>query len=344
MDLDQGRRLRRGLVIPAHPLALRADRTLDEDRQRGLTRHYVDAGVGGLAVGVHTSQFEIRDPEIELYSRVLGLAADEVGAATSSASRPLLVAGVMGPTPSALTEAETAQTLGYDLALPIMTGWGSAPDEEILRGVAAVAEVLPVFGFYLQPALSGRRFSYEFWRKFADIEGVAAIKVAPFDRYATLEVVRAVVDAGRAGTGSDAIALYTGNDDTIVNDLLTPYHFGGTTVHIVGGLLGQWAVGTAAAVRLHREIRTLVTTQPNAPVLDLLARGARLTDVNGAVFDARNQFAGSICGVNEVLVREGLLETNICLSEREVLSPGQVAELDRVLHEHRALLFEESPT
>ncbi|GAA4750408.1 dihydrodipicolinate synthase family protein [Nocardioides endophyticus] len=341
MDAHKARRLRAGMVIPAHPLALREDRTLDESLQRGLSRHYLDAGAGGLAVGVHTTQFEIRDPAVGLYERVLSLAAEEVGARMAR-PQPLLVAGVMGPTPNAVREAEFAAGAGYDLAMAIMTGWGNASEDEILRGVEEISRVLPVFGFYLQPTLSGRRFGYGFWRRYAEIPGVAAIKVAPFDRYATLDVVRAVIDAGRAGDGDDAIALYTGNDDTIVSDLLTPYRFGGTTVHIVGGLLGQWAVGAAAAVRLHREIRALVTADPDSPVLDLLARGARLTDVNGAVFDVANRFAGSIAGVNEVLVRDGLLNTHRCLSDHEVLSTGQDAELDRVLLEHRELLFEET--
>lgn len=341
MDLDQTRRLRSGLVIPAHPLALHEDRSLDVERQRALTRHYLAAGVGGLAVGVHTTQFEIRDPVVDLYDEVLGLAAEEVRAA-GLPTAPLLVAGVMGPTDNAVAEARRAAGLGYDLALSIMTGWGDAPEAEILAGIAEVSRELPVFGFYLQPTLSGRRFDYAFWRRFAEIPSVAAIKVAPFDRYATLEVVRAVIDAGRAGDGPDAIALYTGNDDTIVADLLTPYRFGGTEVHIVGGLLGQWAVGTAAAVSLHREIRALVTADPGSPALDLLARGARLTDVNSAVFDTAHRFAGSIAGVNKALVREGLLDTHRCLSDHEVLSPGQDSELDRVLAEHHDILLEET--
>ncbi|MDQ6524483.1 dihydrodipicolinate synthase family protein [Nocardioides sp. LHD-245] len=340
MDADQARRLRTGLVIPAHPLALREDRTLDVARQRGLTRHYLDAGAGGLAVGVHTTQFEIRDPGVELYDEVLRLAVEEVRASQRT-DRPLMVAGVRGPTLAALVEARIAADLGYDAALAIMTGWRDAPEATILAGIEEISEVLPVIGFYLQPTLSGRRFGYGFWRRLAEIPGVVAIKIAPFDRYATLDVVRAVVDAGRAGDAEDSVALYTGNDDTIVADLLTPYRFGDTTVHIVGGLLGQWAVGTAAAVRLHREIRALVTAQPDSPFLELLARGARLTDVNSAVFDVAHRFAGSIAGVNEVLVREGILATHRCLADHEVLSPGQSAELDRVLAAHHDILAEE---
>jgi dihydrodipicolinate synthase/N-acetylneuraminate lyase len=316
--------LRRGTVIPAHPLALRADRTLDEPRQRALTRYYMDAGAGGVAVGVHTTQFEIR--EHGLYARVLRLAAEEAG------SEPLLVAGVLGTTGQALAEAKVAADLGYDLALVATPGWGDAPEAEILAGVAAVAEILPVFGFYIQYALSGRRFGYDFWRAYARIPGVQAIKIAPFDRYATLDVVRAVVDSGRA----DEIALYTGNDDNIVFDLLTPYRFGGRTVHIVGGLLGQWAVWTPAAVALHAEARSLVCSGAPVP-LDLLARAAQLTDANGAVFDAAHAFAGSIAGVNEVLTRAGRLAGNWCLSGNERLSHGQSAELDRVLAAYPAV-------
>ena len=314
---EKRRRLRDGLVIPAHPLALRADKTLDERRQRDLTRYYIACGAGGVAVGVHTTQFEIR--EFGLYDRVLAVAAEE-------AAHLLLVAGVVGPTEQAVAEAKVAAGLGYDLALVAMHGWGTAPDEEILDGIRAVAEVLPVFGFYLQPAIGTRRFGYRFWRSFAEISGVEAIKIAPFDRYATVDVVRAVIDAGRA----DEIALYTGNDDNIVADLLTPYRFAGTTVHIVGGLLGQWAVWTDEAVALHAEVRRIVRADEPVP-LELLARGVRLTDANAAVFDAANDFRGSIAGVNEVLAREGYLAGNWCLADHECLSPGQSDQISRVI-------------
>jgi dihydrodipicolinate synthase/N-acetylneuraminate lyase len=311
-------RLRDGLVIPAHPLALRSDRTLDEERQRALSRYYRQSGAGGVAVGVHTTQFEIR--QAGLYRRVLQLATEEV------AADMLLVAGVLGPTPNALAEAEAAGDLGYDLALVATPGWGDADDDEILAGVAKIAEVLPVFGFYIQPTIGERRFGYDFWRAYAEIAGVVAIKIAPFDRYATIDVVRAVVDAGRAND----IALYTGNDDNIVVDLLTPYRVGGFTVHIVGGLLGQWAVGTAAAVALHAAVRGIVRRGEPVP-LELLTRAAELTDLNGAAFDVAHRFKGSIAGVNEILTRRGLLEGNWCLSAHERLSPGQSAEIDRTL-------------
>jgi hypothetical protein len=326
---DKRRWLRDGLVIPAHPLALRPDRGLDEPRQRALTRYYLAAGAGGVAVGVHTTQFEIRGHG--LYGPVLRMAAEEARAAAPLAggTEPLLVAGVLGPTDRAVAEARVAADLGYDLALVATPGWGDAGETEILDGVAAVAEVVAVFGFYIQPAIGRRRFGYDFWRAYAAIPGVAAIKIAPFDRYATLEVVRAVVDAGRAGD----IALYTGNDDNIVVDLLTPYRFGETTVHIVGGLLGQWAMWTPAAVALHAEARAIVRSGADVP-LDLLARAAQLTDVNAAVFDAAHGFAGSIAGVNEVLARDGLLAGNWCLADHERLSPGQADEISRVLAAH----------
>ena len=322
MLTDAKRRLLRdGTVIPAHPLALTADRALDGPRQRALTRYYLSAGAGGVAVGVHTTQFEIRDQG--LYEPVLRQAATEAGPG------PILVAGVLGPTDRAVAEAKLAADLGYDLALVATPGWGDAPDREILDGVRAVAEVLPVFGFYLQPAIGKRRFGYDFWRAYADIGGVEAIKVAPFDRYATIDVIRAVVDAGRAD-GPEPVALYTGNDDNIVADLLTPYRFGGTTVHIVGGLLGQWALWTENAVRLHARCRALVREGRPIP-LELLAEGAAVTDANGAVFDAAHDFAGSIAGVNEALTREGRLAGNWCLAAHERLSPGQAEEIDRIL-------------
>jgi hypothetical protein len=311
-------------VIPAHPLALTIDLALDEPTQRGLTRYYRDAGVGGLAVGVHTTQFEIR--EAGLYERVLQLAIEESTDSTESTDSMVMVAGVLGPTRQAVREATVARGLGYDLALVATPGWGAAGDAEILAGVAQVAEVMPVCGFYIQPAIGNRRFGFDFWRAFAQIDGVVAIKVAPFDRYATIDVIRAVVEAGRAHD----IALYTGNDDNIVVDLLTPFRFGEEVVHIVGGLLGQWAIGAAQAVRLHAEVRELVRRGGPVP-LELLTRAAELTDFNSAAFDPAHRFAGSIAGVNEVLARQGLLAGNWCLSETERLSPGQAAEIDRAL-------------
>lgn len=334
----QRQRLHDGLVIPAHPLALTEALTLDEPRQRALTRYYLDAGAGGVAVGVHTTQFAIRDRRYgELYRRVLRLAAEEAATwhADHPGPAPLLIAGVLGPTGKAVQEARLAASLGYDLALVATPGWRDEPDSAILAGVREVASVLPVFGFYLQPTIGGRRFGYEFWRAYAAIPEVAAIKIAPFDRYATLDVVRAVIAAGRAGRPGEPgqIALYTGNDDSIVADLLTPYRFEGVTAYIVGGLLGQWAVLTPAAVALHAEARRVVREGGPVP-LDLLARAAELTDLNGAIFDAANRFAGSIAGVNEVLARAGLMAGNWCLDPQERLSPGQYEEITRALLAH----------
>ncbi|MBO0871910.1 MAG: dihydrodipicolinate synthase family protein [Pseudonocardia sp.] len=319
MDAVSERALRDGLVIPAHPLALTASRELDEGRQRALTRYYRDAGAGGVAVGVHTTQFAIHDPAVGLYRPVLELAADELAADVEM----VRVAGVLGPTQRAVAEAEVAASLGYDLALVAASSWGpDASEDEILTGVAAVGEVLPIFGFYLQPAVGGRPFGYPFWRRFFELPSVRAVKIAPFDRYRTLDVVRALADSGRAGE----VAAYTGNDDAIVADLVTPWPGG---VRVVGGLLGQFAVWTAAAVALHARIRGLVTEGAAIPP-ELLAAGADLTDANAAVFDAANGFAGCIPGIHDVLVREGVLAGRWCLDPDEELSPGQRGEIDRV--------------
>jgi dihydrodipicolinate synthase/N-acetylneuraminate lyase len=329
---DQLRLLHEGTVIPAHPLALDADRRLDERRQRALTRYYVAAGAGGVAVGVHTTQFEIR--KVGLLEPVLRLASQTADEALDG--RPFLkVAGVLGATDQALREAELAASLGYDLALLSLRGldW---PEERLVAHARAVAERIPLVGFYLQPAVGGRRLSHDFWRAFADIEGVLAIKIAPFDRYATLDVVRAVCASERR----DQIALYTGNDDAIVVDLLTPYRVrvGERVVEkrIVGGLLGQWAVWTRAAVDLLDEVRAL-RGRAEVPV-ELLTRAARLTDANAAVFDAANRFHGVIAGVHEVLRLQGMLEGTWCLDPDEGLSPGQAEEIARVRAEHPDLV------
>jgi dihydrodipicolinate synthase/N-acetylneuraminate lyase len=317
-----------GQVIPAHPLALTSARRLDERRQRALTRYYVDAGAGGIAVGVHTTQFGIRDPHVALYRPVLELAAETARAELVSRPRPFtLVAGAIGTTASAVAEAETAATLGYDTVLLSLGAWRDAPDSAILDHCRAVAGVLPLFGFYLQPAVGGRPLSYGFWREFSEIENVWAIKIAPFDRYKTLDVVRAVAAAGR-----DDIALYTGNDDNIILDLLTqfPTESGGvgTTRQIVGGLLGQWAVWTRGAVRLLERVRAArAASSIDAPWLEL---AAALTDANGAIFDAAHAFAGCIPGIHEILRRQGLLCGTWCLEPHETLSPGQGEEIDRV--------------
>jgi len=332
LDPARARLLREGTVIPAHPLALDANRRLDERRQRALTRYYVAAGVGGIAIGVHTTQFAIRD--VGLFEPVLRLAADTADEVT--AGRPFLkVAGVCGEGEQALAEANLAASLGYDAALLSFRGLDDWSEERLVAHARDVAQVLPVIGFYLQPAVGGRRLSHAFWRSFADLEGVVAIKIAPFDRYATLDVVRAVCASERC----DELALYTGNDDAIVTDLLTPYRVkvGDRIVEkrIVGGLLGQWAVWTRTAVALLEEIRAL--RGDDAVPVELLTRATRWTDANAAVFDAANQFHGVIAGVHEVLRRQGLLEGVWCLDPHESLSPGQAEEIARVAEEHADL-------
>jgi dihydrodipicolinate synthase/N-acetylneuraminate lyase len=336
----QQRLLRAGAVIPAHPLALDAELRLDERRQRALTRYYLDAGAGGVAVGVHTTQFAIR--EAGLLRPVLQLAAEEVatlGERTGRPERPvLLVAGAVGPVRQAVREAEAARELGYHLALLSPGGLADHSEAQLLDRARAVAEVLPVFGFYLQPAVGGRPLSHAFWRDFAEIPGVMAIKVAPFDRYRTLDVVRAVAASSRRAE----IALYTGNDDAIVTDLLTPFDLvvDGAAIRtwIVGGLLGQWAVGTRAAVDLLERVKRVRQAPDGRELQTLLALGARLTDLNAAVFDAAHGFAGVIAGVHEVLRAQGLLAGIWCLDPHETLSPGQREELERVRSSYPELL------
>jgi dihydrodipicolinate synthase/N-acetylneuraminate lyase len=307
-------RLRRGVAIPAHPLALNAERKLDERRQRALTRYYLAAGAGGVAVGVHTTQFEIRDPRFALFESVLELAMDEL-----RGKDVVKVAGAVGKTAQAVREAEFAAGCGYDAALLGLGAMRDATVAELLDHVKAVAGVMPVMGFYLQPSVGGRVLPYEFWREFAEIENVVAIKIAPFNRYQTIDVVRAVAESGR-----DDIALYTGNDDNIVLDLLTPYRFAGRTLRIVGGLLGHWAVWTRRAVELLEKAH-------GQPADDnWLALNIEVTDANAAFFDVAHNFAGCIAGIHEVLRRQGLLEGTWCLNPAETLSPGQLEEIDRV--------------
>ncbi|GAA2076424.1 dihydrodipicolinate synthase family protein [Pseudolysinimonas kribbensis] len=318
--------LARGTVIPAHPLAITEDKALDERRQRALTRYYIDAGAGGVAVGVHTTQFAIRDPRFGLYEPVLRCAADTV-AEFSPGDAFVKIAGVSGAIDQAVAEAEVAADLGYDAVLLSPNATTSLSEEDLVRRTRAVGGVLPVIAFYLQPAVGGRRFSEEYWTRTADIESVVAVKLAPFSRYRTLEAVRGIV---RSGRGAD-VALYTGNDDTIVNDLVTDFHVGaaGETRRFVGGLLGQWAVGTRAAVELFATIRSASTGDDEA-LRRAIARGSDVTDANSALFDTAHDFAGSIAGINEHLRRQGLLAGNWCLEEAEVLSPGQAEELSRV--------------
>jgi hypothetical protein len=327
--------LQRGVVIPACPLALTEQRRLDERRQRALCRYYIAAGAGGLAVGVHTTQFAIRDPAIGLFRPVLSIAAEEL----RKSKRPLVwIGGVCGDARQAVNEAELIRGLGYHAALLSLAALRDADDDRLIAHCREVAGVIPVVGFYLQPAVGGRILSYRFWRRLLEMDNVVAIKIAPFNRYQTLDVVRAVADSGRHD-----VALYTGNDDNIVMDLITPYRFvtspakrrgdetdvSTTTLRIAGGLLGHWAVWTRKAVELlescHAALQSRDAIRP-----ELLQRAVEVTDCNAAFFDAANGFAGCIAGLHEVLRRQGLLAGTWCLDPRETLSPGQSEEIDRV--------------
>lgn len=304
------RRLFDGLVIPAHPLALTANRQLDERRQRALTRYYVAAGAGGVAVGVHTTQFAIRD--CGLLAPVLELAAAEAGSIVK-------IAGACGSTAQAVREAELAAGCGYDAVLLSLAAMKTASVAELIDHTRAVADVLPVVGFYLQPAVGGRLLPFDFWRRFCEVPNVVAIKMAPFNRYQTIDVIRAVAASGR---GSE-IALYTGNDDNILADLITPFDVEGQRLRINGGLLGQWAVWTHRAVELHKRTR-------ETNLEEMLALNVQLTDANAALFDVANHFHGCIAGIHEVLRCQGLLEGIWCLDPHEALSAGQAEEIDRV--------------
>ena len=347
---DLRRALLGGLVIPAHPLALTEARRLDERRQVALTRYYCDAGAGGIAVGVHTTQFAIRDPGVQLLQPVLDLARRTVRDWCAD-SEPITIAGVCGLTTQAVREAELAASLGYDAALVSLAALRNQDNERVLDHCRRVAEVIPVMGFYLQPAVGGRILDRAFWRQFLEIERVVAIKVAPFDRYRTVDVAAALAESGRRD-----VALYTGNDDAIVADLLTPFPgLNGCPLHFSGGLLGQWAVWAMRAVELLRRCLAMTSHPsqsfgeaspmshgaggkssalagtPEAEIFQLLALGAELTDANAALFDPMHQFAGCIPGIHEVLRRQGLLAGRWCLDPHEDLSPGQMEEIDRVL-------------
>jgi dihydrodipicolinate synthase/N-acetylneuraminate lyase len=321
--------LQRGLVIPACPLALNAARRLDERRQRALVRYYAAAGAGGLAVGVHTTQFAIRDPEHSLLDPVLRLAAEELARADRGRPASMLrIAGACGPTAQAVSEATLARECGYHATLLSLSALKHAPVDDLVAHCRSVSEALPVIGFYLQPAVGGRVLPYRFWRRLCEIDSVIAIKIAPFNRYQTLDVVRAVADSGRGD-----IALYTGNDDNIIMDLLTPFHIGAkgssAELRIVGGLLGQWAVWTRAAVGMLESCHTAAAAGGSVSP-ELLRLHVALTDANGAIFDAANGFHGCIAGIHEILRRQGLLEGLWCLDPHESLGPGQLEEIDRV--------------
>jgi len=323
--------LRRGTVIPAHPLALDAERRLDARRQRALARYYLDAGAGGLAVGVHATQFAIR--ERGLYEPVLALAAETARDWTRSGPpRPLvMIAGLSGRTAQAKREAQVALAHGYAAGMLSLAPMQGASHEELVAHCAAVAAEIPLVGFYLQTAVGGIALPMEFWRRFAAIDNVVAIKIAPFNRYRTLDVVRGVV----AARAEERVTLYTGNDDHIVLDLAAPFAVRRgaeeVRVRIRGGLLGHWSVWTRTAVELLARIQ-------RGPIdAELLALDARVTDCNSAFFDVAHDFAGCIPGCHEVLRRQGLLEGIWCLDPKETLSPGQAAEIDRVCREHADL-------
>ncbi len=333
---DQWRKaLTAGQVIPACPLTLDGDGTWSPRHQRAVARYYMDAGAGGIAVGVHTTQFAIREPQHGLYEPVLRLVSETIDRERSRDAEPLVrVAGICGDTAEATREAELARSIGYHAGLLTTNAVRERSEAEILMHCRAVANVIPLFGFYLHAAVGGRTYSYRYWREFVEIENVVAIKVAAFNRYHTLDVIRAVIDSGR-----EDIALYTGNDDNIVGDLLTPFSFAGKTRFFAGGLLGQWAVWTKRAVDMLEEIKTVRGGQQLPS--QWLTVNASLTDANAAIFDAANGFAGCIPGVNEILRRRGLMPSNRCLDPREVLSRDQASELDRVCREHPELADDE---
>ncbi len=307
-----------GLVIPAHPLALNREREFDERRQRALTRYYLAAGAGGIAVGVHTTQFAIRNPAIGLFEPVLKIAMEEMRA------HPIVkIAGVCGQLPQATSEAELAARLGYDAVLLSLGALPDASIPQLIEHSRAVASIIPIIGFYLQPSAGGRRLPYAFWREFCQTENVVAIKIAPFNRYQTLDVIRAAAESGRARE----IALYTGNDDNILLDLLTTYEFAGQQLRFAGGLLGHWAVWTKNAVA---QLATAKQHSNQDISANLLTLAQQITDSNAALFDPSHHFHGCIPGIHEILRRQGLLEGRWCLDPHEDLSPGQAEEIDRV--------------
>ncbi|MBP6507659.1 MAG: dihydrodipicolinate synthase family protein [Opitutaceae bacterium] len=326
--MDLRSHLLTGHVIPAQPLALDANRKFSERHQRAITRYYVASGIGGLAVGVHSTQFEIREPQHGLFKPVLELAARTIDEELAKAPRPFIkIAGLCGQTAQALKEAETALGYGYHAGLLSLSAFKHDTEDAMIAHCQRVAAAMPIVGFYLQPAAGGRLLGYSFWRRFAEIKNVIAIKIAPFNRYQTIDVVRAVAEAGR-----DDIAIYTGNDDSIVVDLFTPFTFDvrGKKVirRIIGGLLGHWGVWTSAAVKLLNDIKQARTS----PQLDVqwLDTAIAVTDMNAALFDAANKFAGCIPGILEILRRQGLVPSIHCLNPHEGLSPGQAEELTRV--------------
>lgn len=331
------KKLAEGAVIPATPLALDENRSFDEKQQRILMRYYLDCGVGGIATAVHTTQFEIREPKAGLLEPILKTVSEEISSFEERTGTVIVrVAGVCGPIEQAVKEARLAKSYGYDAVLLSPGGLNQMPESYLVERTRAVAEVMPVIGFYLQEAVGGRRLSYEYWMAVAETENVVAIKCASFNRYQTMDVVRAVACSSRR----DKVTLYTGNDDNIVVDLLTPYQVTtpeGTVVtkEFQGGLLGHWTVWTHAVVALFEKIKEAKKGQ----MIDreLLTLAAQVTDANGAFFDVANKFAGCIAGVHEVLHRQDLLKGIWCLNPQETLSEGQMEEIDRVYRDYPEL-------
>ena len=313
--------------------------TINEASQRRLTRYYISCGVDGLAIGVHTTQFEIRDSKHNYYKKILEITSDEICRMNSDSSL-IKVAGICGPTNQAIKEAEIARETGYDLGLLSMGGLKNLSEKELIERTKAISEIIPIFGFYLQPSVGGRILTYRFWKEFCEIENVYAIKIAPFNRYNTLEVVRAVCNSQRAAE----IALYTGNDDNIINDLITPYSIkvGNQYVEkrIVGGLLGHYAVFTKKSVEIFNGVKEGINSG-NLDYESILRTGTHITDMNSAFFDASNSFKGSISGIHEVLRRQGLMKDIWCLNPDEKLSDGQIGEIDRVINQYDYLVDDE---
>jgi len=331
---------RKGVVIPAVPLALNPDRTFDRESEKALLRYYVDAGAGGVAVGVHSTQFAIRDIA-GFYPDLLAFASETVdGWAARDGRTVVKIAGICGEREQALTEAGWAVDAGFHAGLLSLTALTGRPVDDLVAHARAVSETIPIVGFYLQTAVGGMYLPYEFWRSFAGIENVWGIKMAPFDRYATLAVLRGVADSGRA----DEIALYTGNDDTIVTDLITPFRIGCADgireMRIVGGLLGHWGVWTLRAVELLEQCHAVVESGGPVP-REMLATAAQVTDMNGAIFDAAHGYAGCLPGVHEVLRRQGLFRTIVCLDPQEKTSEGQEDEITRVCRSYPHLTDDE---
>ncbi len=331
-------RLRSGCVIVAHPLALTEACGIDVVYQRALTRYYLAAGAGGLAVGVHTTQFAIHNRQVGLLEPVLELAAETAREhiRKSGQDPPIMIAGIVGGTRQAVKEAQTAKDLGYHIGLLSMTALAGKSIDEMIDHARGVSQVMPIMGFYLQEAVSGMVLPQEFWRKLVNIGELAAIKIAAFDRYRTLDVLEAVAASGR----SNEIALYTGNDDTIITDLLTRHEFNidGRTVSLrmVGGLLGQWACWTRKAVDCLDQISRIHKTNSPVPAR-LLTLAGQLTLANKAIFDADNNFAGCIPGILYVLKKQGLIRQINTIDTGEQLSSGQADKIDVIIRDYRHL-------